>query len=252
MFGLGNSPFGKAYGGLTKALGPTGQALVDPLGIWNDQSGGGPGADYSPWMGVGGIEGAAGAKYPTFQSIRDEKGNLLPQYQLTPDQAGPAATKLSQEALSQGPTDWAKALNAQEQQAETLQGSRAGAQSQAAEQGALADIARTGGVSTGARTSIARSGARDLLNAKQNVAGQGAQTRLGITSQDQALKQGLLGTEAGAEQEAQKGNIGNTLGDIQSQRGFDVNRYNQIMAAYGANQAANAQARAGQAGGGKK
>ena len=86
--------------------------------------------------------------------------------------SGAASQKLQQEALSTGPSDWAKNALAKQQFEEGQAAGSAGLQQQSAQSGAESNLMRLGGLSGGARTSLARSGAKDLLNAKQGVAGQ--------------------------------------------------------------------------------
>ena len=116
---------------------------------------------------------------------------------------------------------------------------------------AASSLARTGGLGGGARTRMAMQGAKDLMLQGQGISRQGMSDRLGISSQDEQTRQGLLGQVAGTELQGQQTNLGTLGTDITRKAAFDANRYNQQMGAWGAKQTADAQRAAG-SGGGKK
>lgn len=224
--------------------------VMDPGGFFhNNQQGS---ADLTPWNGIGGIEAAAGATPPKYQSLRDVNGDLLSKYKIDPF-SGEASKRLRAEALGSGPSEWAKNATDAQRMEEGLAAGRAGLQQQGAQSGAISSLARMGGIGGGTRANLARSGARDLLQAKQGVAGQGIQARYGINDQDMQRRQDLLGATSDLERGADTQNLSALIGDVQGQSAFDMDRYKQILQAYGANQTANATVAAGaKSGGGKK
>jgi hypothetical protein len=191
-------------------------------------------------------EKRAGVTPASYEGVRDLKtGELLSQYRFDP-YAGEAMQKLKEQAFAQGESPWAK-LQLQKQQQEQMAGmDQASKQAlQAMSQGQAALM--RGGLSSGARERMARQGARDLMMSRQGIARQGMGSRLGIQEQDLARKQSLLSDFGNAEQRAQQANIGQLTGDLGRLAQFDANRYNQMMAAYGAEQGAKAQRDAAEA-----
>jgi hypothetical protein len=86
--------------------------------------------------------------------------------------------------------------------------------------------------------------------AQQGVSRQGIENRAGINTTDMQRRQQLLGQVAGAEGNDQAANIGRQQQDLMAKGAFDLANYKEQMAAYGAEQSANAQRAA--AGAGKK
>lgn len=192
----------------------------------------------------------AGVMPQKYQGIRDESGQVRSQFKLDPYQ-GEAMQALKGQAFSQGQSPWAQ-MQLQQQQMEE-QGQREGAarQGQQALSTGLAGLARMGGVSSGARERLGGQSSRDIMLANQQIARQGAGSRLGIGGEDIQRKEQLLRSFGQQESQAQQGNLQNLLQDVQGQQMFDVNRYNKQLEAWGAKQSANAQ-RAAASGGGKK
>lgn len=214
-----------------------------------DQVNNGPG--YVP-IAQSTFEQQAGVLPPGFSGVTNaQTGQLLDQYKINPF-AGAAGQKLQQEALSTGPSDWAKNALAQQGQEEKTARGNAGLQEQQAQDTAQSQLMRQGGLGGGARTSLARSGARDQLMANQGVANQGIMQRYGINDTDTQRRQALLGTTADAEMQAQQANVGTQTGALSAKATFDANRYNQQMQAWAAKQGADATRAAGSGGGGKK
>lgn len=190
-------------------------------------------------------EMAAGVAPQTYEGTRDAHGQLLDQYKLNP-YAGQAQQALQQQAFSQGSSPWAQMQLQQQQMGQ--QNALMDAQKQAQQSAGMAQagLARNGGLpGGGAAALMARSNARDMLSAGQDVSRQGMQQRLDIGAQDIQRKNDLLGNFAAAEGQAQQGNIGTMTGDIANRAGFNANRYNSAMGAWGAGQTAKAQAAAG-------
>lgn len=199
------------------------------------------------------FERQAGVNPPGYEGLRDRTtGKLLDQYKINPF-AGEASQKLRQEALSTGPSDFAKGQLGQQGFEEGQARNAAGLQQQTAQSNAQSQLARMGGLGGGARTSLARSGARDALMAGQNVGAQGVLARYGINNQDMQRRQTLLGQNADVERASDLQNLNTTTGDIQNRGLFDSNRYNQQMQAWAAKQSGDATiAAAKKSGGGKK
>lgn len=195
-------------------------------------------------------EKKAGVKSPDYRGVVDVRtGELIDKYKMDPYQ-GEAMKALKEQAFAQGDSPWAK-MQLQKQQMEELQGKEgAGRAQNRALAEAQGQLLRTGGVSSGARARMAMQSAKDAARAQQEVARGGMAARLGIGQQDLDRKQGLLQKFGDVETASQQANIGQLTGDINRKAMFDMERYKQQMQAYGAQQAANAQASAG--GGGKK
>lgn len=192
----------------------------------------------------------AGVMPPGFEGTRDSRtGQLLDQYKIDPF-SGQASQKLYQEAMGTGPSEWAKSALGQQGFEEQQARGNAALQGQQAQSQAQSQLARLGGLGGGARTSLARSGARDQLMAAQGVGAQGIESRYGINQQDMQRRQGLLGTSADVERQAQLQNLGTTMQDVTGRAAFDANRYNQQMQAYGAKEQARATEYAGARSGG--
>jgi len=199
------------------------------------------------------FEKQAGVLPPGYEGVRDvNTGQLIDQFKVNPF-TGEASKRLRDEALSTGPSEWAKnALQKQKFDEQQALG-KSGLQQQMQQSNAQSQLMRQGGLAGGARTSLARSGARDALMASQNVGAQGIQQRYGINDTDAQRRQQLLGTTADVERQADLANQKTLQDEIQRKAVFDANRYNQQMSAWGAKQAADATRAAGQkSGGGKK
>lgn len=197
-------------------------------------------------------ERAAGVVAPGYEGVRDIKtGELLDQYKSDP-YAGEALQKLKGEAFADpGESPWAKMQMAQQQQQESQGKDQAAASQAQAMAQAQANLMRQGGLSGGARLRMAAQGAKDLARAQQGVAQQGINQRLGIGEKAIDRQTNLLGQFGSAEQAANEKNIGRVTDDVTKGSMFDLERYKQQMAAYGAKQSADAQ-RAAAGGGGKK
>lgn len=195
-------------------------------------------------------ERAAGVTPVGFEGIRDRKtGELLQQFKLDPYQ-GRASQALSEQAFAQGESPW---LKMQKEKLALQQGQAvdqaAKSQAQAMAQ-AQSQLMRQGGLGGGARARMAMQTARDAALAQQQVRARGMEQGLGLEESDLNRKQDLLGRFAQSEQQAQQQNVGQLIGDVGRSTEFDMKRYGEQMAAYGAQQTAAAQ-RAAAGGGGK-
>lgn len=212
-------------------------ALVDPKTVKKEGGVGSYGGDIS----LSEAEKRAGANLQ-FEQLRDPStGKLRQEFQLDPTKSE-AFLKLREQAMAApGQSPWAK-MQMEKQAMEESGGRDLAAKQQAQAMGqAQASLMRFGGMGGGARTSMARAGARDLMSAQQDVARQGMLARLGIGEQDIARQQDALGKVSATELDAQGRNIAQMTGDVQAKRDFDLERYKQQMAAYGASRSARAQ-----------
>lgn len=195
-------------------------------------------------------EKEAGVMPPGYEGTRDVRtGQLLDQFKINPF-AGEASQRIRGEALGAGPSQAALAQLGQQRFEESQARGAAALQQQQAQSQAQSQLARLGGLGGGARTSLARSGARDQLMAAQGVGAQGVQSRFNINNQDLQRRQQLLGQVADVERQGDLQNLQATTEDINRRAAFDANRYNQQMAAYGAQQSARATEYAGARSGG--
>jgi hypothetical protein len=105
---------------------------------------------------------------------------------------------------------------------------------------AQSGLAAAGGLSQGARERLQQSSMQQGLMGQQNMWTQ-------LAAQDEQKRQQMLGQLPGQELAAAGyksgiggGNIQSALDEINRKRAFDMNRYNQQMGAWGAQQTANA------------
>ena len=196
-------------------------------------------------------ERAAGVSVPGYEGVRDVMtGDLLDQYRSDPYQ-GEALQKLKEQAFAEGDSPWAKMqLEKQGLEEGDLRDQASKSQAQAMAQ-AQSQMMRQGGLSGGARERMASQGAKDMMLARQGAARQGMMDRLNIQDQDMGRKTDLLKSFGDAESASNQQNIARTMGDVEKSTMFDLERYKQQMAAYGAKESAEAQ-RAAAGGGGKK
>lgn len=156
-----------------------------------------------------------------FTGLTDQAGNLQDRFKLS---GGEGYTAIANKRLQQ---DLAKGKEEAAAQA-------AGAQAQARNQ-----LASRGGLGSGTAALLARQGMTDQLNALQGVTQKGIEGGQGI-----AEKQFDIGREA------EKANVANLIGNQQALNQYNLGMYGQDMAAWGANQTANAQIRASKPKGG--
>lgn len=192
------------------------------------------------------FERQAGVISPKYESLRSADGmSLRKEFQMDPTKSG-AFKSIRDQAMSTAPSAWAQLAlqkqNLEQQNATDL----ASKQLQQGQSMAAGNLARIGGLGGGARTRMAVQGAKDLMLQQQGIGRQGMLDRLGISTQDEQTRQGLLKSVADTELGSQEKNLGLMTGDITNKAQFDANRYNQQMQAWGANRAANAQMQAAQ------
>jgi len=197
------------------------------------------------------FERKAGVTAPMYEGTRDaQTGVLLDQFKQDP-YAGEALQKLKAQGFAEGLSPWAQMQ--MDSQKLGQQNSRAGAQRQQmqAQSSAQGQLARSGGLTGGAAALLARQGSRDLMNSNQGISREGMNQRLGIEQQDLERKNKIIGAFGERETDANKGNINQSMQDINRKSLFDMERYRQQMSAWGAEKSADATRSAG-GGGGKK
>jgi len=184
-----------------------------------------------------------GQKRPDFISTRDYKGNLDPKYTQS---LGSAGQNLLNQGLSKGDSPWASAQRQMIEQ-QRLQGMGNAAQQNAAQQAqARSTMGMRGGFGSGASERLSQAGARNLMNANQGFGRQAAAGNLGVSAQDQGMKNQILGNMMGQQQAIQKGNIGTATKDINLRNLLGQQNYKADMAALGANKQADATIQANQ------
>jgi len=207
-----------------------------------------------------------GVKELKWQSQLDENGNIKPQYQLSWGQdVNPntqAIEELRKRALATGPSAWSQL--ATQQQGLEEQGLKNATQRQAsaAQAQARSSLASKYGLSSAAQERLAKSGMREQMAGLQNVGFQGAQARGNIGLQDEQMRQQMLTSLPGMENQlaqiglqnkqgnlaSQQFNIQNSINENNAKRLFDTNQYNEGMKAWAAK--AQGDAMAGGGGGG--
>ena len=222
------------------------QAMQSGFGQLQDYLQGGnvitSGADPAGYAVAKGGINRYGQYRPDYTLMRDPAtGQLHQNFQQT---LGPAYGRLSQQAMAQGDTEWAQAQRGliQSQQAQAVDAARQ--QSQAAMAQARGGMAMRGGLRSGAAERMALGGARNLMNQQQQLQMAANQANLGVSAQDAATKQRLLGQVGAAEQTIDQANVGRLAQDIQAQNAFQYGLYSEDMQAYAAQQSSAAQAAA--------
>ena len=192
--------------------------------------------------------------YEGYTSLVDPSTGLLPeQYQLKSALSKDVLDKLQSEGLAEGPSTWAQLqLDMQAaDQAKTLQDLAASSQGQASN--AASNLAMRGGVSSGAQERIQSGALKNLLAQEQEAKQAGAQQKLGILSQDEQTKLGILQNlpnVANYYTGVDQYNIGNLLNDYGQKEASKLAQYQEQMKAYAAKKAGLATLYGG--GGGKK
>lgn len=190
------------------------------------------------------FERQAGVVSPAYQSLIDANGNLKSSYSVDPTKSA-AFNQMAQTAESSSLSPWAQMQMQQNTLATQTQRDQANAQSQGGTDQAMQHLMSTGGgTNSGAAAFLANQGSKNALMANQNIGAQSQQNALGIQGTDAQNKQAMLGQVASTETAAQSANAASAISDTSNANIFNSNRYNQQMAAWGAQQTANAQAAA--------
>lgn len=246
-------------------------SLWDQVLPWNGIQGIDPSNEHNPVFGAGGVMGKkpvnlVGMERPTplaYQQSYDPRTmSMTPalQGQLNGNQLNQAGlNKYRGEAMRTGPSAWAGLAN-QQQSAEQMNQQNLGAR-QAASAGADArsQLAMGGGLSSGASERVAREQGRNYLGMSQNAAQQGAQNRMQVGLNDEQNRISQLGSLPGMDVAAhgaglqdinawaqgKQFDVGNQVNEGRAQNLFNSEQYKNQMAAWGANNQANATAQSG-------
>lgn len=203
---------------------------------------------------------------PEYQSLLDPAtGMMKTQYNMNPNKIdansleGMAAMKNM--ALGQGPSQWAQLMMQQQGMQEAGQKDQAATQAASGAAQARGAMAMRGGISSGARERLAGGSARDLLFAKQGIANQGNQSRLGINIEDQSQRNKMLSQFSEGEaklagynndlsNKAQQYNIEGALTEKRAKDAQDLTVYQEQLKKWAAEKQADATAKSGGGGGG--
>lgn len=231
------------------------------------------------------LENAQRPEAPTWRSLIGDDGYLNRQYKLQgPESLTDYASglygnlklntqgleELRKRGLATGPSAWAQLEGqkqdlAKQQQLEDLMSSSAGGAASAWNQ-----LAATGGAGAGERERLALNASRGLMEGKQKLNQADRAARLGISSQDETNKLGILSNLPGQEVQAlqpemakfsaltaakssdignqmdvNKFNTANLIAERDKQGAFDLGRYNEAMRSWAAGKTADATASAG-------
>lgn len=218
----------------------------------------------APATGPGGLVGPYTAAFPnqpsppTFtpvspgQSLGAEASNLLSMDNLNPS----GLNDFQNQAMSQGPTQWAQ--QAMQQQNLLAQQAKSAGAATVAGQGAAsrAALASRGGLSSGAAERVAQGGANNYLSMTQGVNAQQAQNLMQVGMNDQQNKLSMLAQipgmqlgaanfglqKTGAQLGATSTDISNQMMGAQAANQWGMQNYATQMAGYGAGQTAQATA----------
>lgn len=242
--GLGGA-IGGVFGGIPGAL------FGSAIGGGGGNQGGGGG-----W----GLNDGPAPVYPglTHNLLDNKTGLLHDKYQLkygediNPNTQGIEAIR--SRALGTGPSAWQTAALGRQGLEE--QGLKNAAQQQgaSAEAQGRSALASKYGLSPAAQERLAKSSMRDQMSSLQGVGAQGAKARADLALQDEQMKnqflQGLPGQENALAQTQMQNrqnrlgteqyNLGNTVSQFNALNAADINKYNEQMKAYAAQQQANA------------
>jgi len=186
-----------------------------------------------------------GEARPDYIQMRGANGGLNDQFKQSMGSAGQA---ILDKGLAKGDSPWATAQRQMIEQ-QRLQGMGNAAQQNAAQQAqARSMMGMRGGVGSGASERMSQAGARNLMNANQGFGRQAAMGNLGVSAQDEQMKNQMLGVAAPMQQQIQLGNINRLGTDVQNQNIFNQRNYKEDMAAFGADKQAQAQAQANSGG----
>jgi len=197
------------------------------------------------YMGYKGGTNRFGETRSPITTLRDKNGNLSQRFT---QGLGQSATTLRDIGNTKGDSILA---DAQRQSAQlgyrnsmnSLNRGYASSQAQARN-----NMAMRGGLGTGARERMNQSGSNNFMMAQQGVGNNLSNQQLGITQNDIRSKLGLLGGSAKYEQMNQEANINRLTTDINNQNKINQRIYEADMAAYGADQQAQAQYQASEGG----
>lgn len=192
-------------------------------------------------------------KYPGFESLLDEKGNLPSNYMVTAKGSSAGLNEMRNRAMAApGTSAWSKYQLGQNGLEESRAVQNAGAQSSGNMAQARSNLDMRGGSTSGARERIATGGMRDRMMATQDARNNAAVNRMGILGQDAQNSNNMLtnvtGQEMNRDQMGLQANEYNTSNQYNEKRANDaatVNEYNEKMKGWAAGKQAQATENAG-------
>jgi hypothetical protein len=173
------------------------------------------------------------------------------------DQRG--MNKFRGEALRTGPSSWATLANKQQNLEERMARQRAMSEGASGAAGARSQLAMRGGLSSGAKERLARDANKNYLMMSQDIGAQGTKNRGQISMNDEQNRITQLGQLPGMENQAIQGDLAKlsmwgqgrqfdtnqAVNEAGRKNDYNLGRYKEKMAAWGANQQANATAKSG-------
>lgn len=191
---------------------------------------------------------------PATMSMGPQLNSMLNQTQLNTD----GLDKFSQEAMRTGPSAWSQMANSQNNLSAQTQQEQAARQAGSTASESRSQLAMSGGLSGGARERVQRDSGRNYLGMSQNISRQADQNSQQIGVNDEQNRISQLGQLPGMENQAYQADLdkiklwgqgqmfdtNNQIGEAGKQNDFNLGRYHEGMAAWGANQQAQATANA--------
>jgi hypothetical protein len=217
---------------------------------------------YDPTTG-GQIDPATGQlKYPGYLQGFNSDMETAPEFQKALNMLNmnnSALNKYRNEALRSGPSNYANLANKQNRMLAMEQRGNLADQIAGSNATAMSNLATHGGITSGAKERLAETGRNNLLDMSQNINNQASKNAMQIGANDEQNRISQLsqvpGMELGAstfdlDKEklglgAKQYDIGQKVGESARQNMFNMNKYNQGMSAWAANQQANATADSG-------
>lgn len=193
------------------------------------------------YMTVGGGTNRYGQARPGTVLMRDQEGNLDPRFVQS---MSPQMQALSDKAMTEG--DTVAAQLARERQGIMAQASQDALQRQGASAlaGGMRNLAMRGGAGIGSRERLNRDIARGLMTGQQGIGRENRLANLAISSQDEAMKNQLLGQTGMVAQKVEEANINRLQQDILNQNLAAQKLYEEDMRAFAAQKSSQAQAAA--------
>lgn len=188
--------------------------------------------------------------YPGITNLLGPDGKLKDQFQVKgPSLDTAALDALQSRALSApGTSDYEKYALEKQRLDEGSSLDKAAKNAKTAQSGAYSALSTTGGLSAGARERIGRGANLAGMQAKSDITGQGVLARLGIASDADAKKTGILSQLPGMQTEKanyglgiEKLNTGNALSEAQRQDLSKLGAYSEAMKGWAAEKTGQAQ-----------
>lgn len=157
--------------------------------------------------------------------------------------ASPALQKFQNEAMRTGPSAWSNLAQGQQDKYQTDAQSKAASTAAGSAAESRDQLAMRGGLDSGARERIGRNQSRDYMNMTQNAADTRANNGMQIGMNDEQNRIQQLGMMPQMVNQANQGNFQKAGLDFNAnttENAFNMQKYHEQMAGYGANQSANA------------